>query len=173
SQRRQLGKAAAVIESERTKAFPAVTPSVGFKRQFQSSIGAPDVSSYQFVLNLSLPLFDRNQGNIAKARSVEFQAALTLKAQLLDLRSEVEQAAEAFRVAHANLTTNDPEQLKAAQSVRDKIEAGYKAGGRTLLEVIDAERAYRDTNRTYIMGQSNYWHSLHRLNSAIGKQVLQ
>jgi cobalt-zinc-cadmium efflux system outer membrane protein len=150
-----------------------VTPTFALSRQFQSSIGSPDAPSYDVSLNVSLPLFDRNQGNIAKARSVEVQTALTLQSQLFDLRSEVAQAAEAFRAAIANVTANDPEQLKAAQNVRDKIEAGYKAGGRTLLEVIDAERAYRDTYRTYTLSQSNYWHSLHRLNAAIGKQVLR
>lgn len=173
SLKRQIAKAEAAVESERSKGCPTVTPTFAFSRQFQSSIGSPDASSWDVSVNVSLPIFDRNQGNIAKARSVEVQTALNLQSQLFELRAEVEQAADAFRIAVANVTANDPEQLKAAQDVRDKIEAGFKAGGRTLLEVVDAEKAYRDTYRTFILGQSNYWHALHRLNAAIGKRVLR
>ena len=53
------------------------------------------------------------------------------------------------------------------------IEKAYQAGGRTLLEVLDAERNYRDTYRTYITNRANYWRAVYRFNSAIGKQVLQ
>ena len=173
SLKRQIARAEAAIHAERTKAYPTVTPTLALTRQYQKALEVPDAPSWDVSLTLSVPLFDRNQGNIAKARSTEAQTALTLQAQLLDLRAEVEQAVDAFRAAYANVTSLDPEQLKAARNVRDKIEAGYKAGGRTLLEVLDAERAYRDANRTYILGQSTYWHSLHKLNAAVGKQVLR
>jgi cobalt-zinc-cadmium efflux system outer membrane protein len=173
SLKRQIARAEAATQSERAKAYPTVTPTLALTRQFQKSLGVPDASSWNASVTLSVPLFDRNQGNIAKARSTELQTALTLQSQLLDLRAEVEQAVETFRAAYANVTTLDPEQLKAARDVRDKIEAGYKAGGRTLLELLDAEKTYRDANRTYIMGRSTYWHSLHKLNAAVGKQVLR
>jgi cobalt-zinc-cadmium efflux system outer membrane protein len=173
SLQRQIARAEAAIESERTKGYPTLTPTVGLSEQFQHSIGAPNAPSWDVSVVLSLPFFDRNQGNIAKARSTEAQAVLTLQSQLNDLRAEIEQAVDAFRIAKANVTVNDPEQLRTAQGVRDKIEEAYKAGGKTLLELLDAERAYRDARRTYILGQSSYWHSLHRLNAAVGKQVLR
>jgi cobalt-zinc-cadmium efflux system outer membrane protein len=173
SLRRQIAKAEAVIRSEQTKAWPSLVPSFGYTEQFQHSIGFRDFPSWDVSVNLSLPLFDRNQGNVAKARSTEVQVAQSLQAQLNDLRAELEQAVDAFRLAYANVTANDPEQLRTAQDVRDRIEGSYKAGGKTLLELLDAERAYRDARRTYILGQSVYWHSLHRLNAAVGKQVLR
>jgi cobalt-zinc-cadmium efflux system outer membrane protein len=173
SLKRQIARAEAAVQSERAKAYPTVTPTLALTRQYQKALGVPDAPSWDATLTLSVPLFDRNQGNIAKARSAEVQTALMLQSQLLDLRAEVEQAVDVFRAAYANVTSLDPEQLKAARNVRDKIEAGYKAGGRTLLEVLDAEKAYRDANRTYIMGQSTYWHSLHKLNAAVGQQVLR
>jgi cobalt-zinc-cadmium efflux system outer membrane protein len=170
---RQIAKAEAAIQSEQAKAWPSLAPSFGYTEQFQHSIGFRDFPSWDVSVNLSVPLFDRNQGNVGKARSTEVQAALSLQAQLNDLRAEVEQAVDAFRNAYANVTANDPEQLRTARDVRDRIEGAYKAGGKTLLELLDAERAYRDARRTYILGQSTYWHSLHRLNAAVGKQVLR
>jgi cobalt-zinc-cadmium efflux system outer membrane protein len=173
SLRRQIARAEAAVHAEQTKGCPTLTPTLEFTEQFQHSLGVPDMPTWDASVALSVPLFDRNQGNIAKARSTEAQTALTLRAQLNDLRAEVEQAVDAFRAAYVNVTTNDPEQLRTARSVRDRIEEGYKAGGKTLLEVLDAERAFRDARRTYILGQSAYGHSLHRLNAAVGKQVLR
>src|SRR5260370_6755874 len=101
---------------------------------------------------LCLPQLERNQGNTPKARSTQAQAAFVLRSQLNDLRAEIEQAVDAFRAAYANVKANDPEQLRVAREVRDKIEQAYKVCGKTLLELLDAERAYRDTRRTYTLG---------------------
>lgn len=171
SLRRQLTKAEADILVEQRKAFPDVTLAMAWTRQFQP--GVPDASSLTSIVNFSIPLFDRNQGNIAKAQSVQRQASLNLRAQLVDLRSEIEQAVQAYRAAYVTVTADDPEQLKVAENVRDKIKMAYELGGRPLIEVLDAQRAYRDTYRLYITGRSGYWHTLHRLNAAIGKQVLR
>lgn len=173
SLRRQIAKAEADIRVERRKAYPQVTPSLGLTQQYQHQIGFPNATTFDAYLNMSLPFFDRNQGNIRKADSVLVQTRFVLESQLNDLRSEIEQAAQEFQAAHANVTSVDAKQLKAAEGVRDRIEAAYKAGGRSLLEVLDAQRAYRDTLKLYVTGQSSYWRTLHRLNGAIGKQVIR
>jgi cobalt-zinc-cadmium efflux system outer membrane protein len=173
SLRKQIAKACASAQAEHTKAYPSVAPGGGLQYQFQGSEGLPDFPSYNVGVNVSIPLFDRNQGNICKAHSVLAQSKLNLQAQYVQLQADLEQAVAEFRTARLDATSIGPEQLQAAKSVRDRTEAAYKVGGKTLLEVMDAERAYRDTSRTYIMGQSGYWHSLHRLNAAVGKQVLR
>src|SRR5262249_54591362 len=159
--RRQIARAEASLQVEKTKAYPSVTPSAGYTEQFQHPLGFPNALSYSLSVSLAVPVLDRNQGNIRKAESVLVQSGLNLQFQLVQLRAEVEQAAEEFRAAQVLVTSELPEQVKAARSVRDRIEAAYKAGGRTLLEVLDAQRAYRDTYRMYRTGQSSYWHALH------------
>lgn len=174
SLRRQLAKAAADLLVEEKKVYPEVTPHIGYTRQFQEkAIGFPDVNDWGIGVEMTVPLFNRNQGNIAKAQSVQRQTSLNLRTQLVDLRSEVEQAVKAYQTAYVTVTTDDPAQLKVAENVRDKIRAAYELGGKPLIEVLDAQRAYRETYRLYITGRSTYWHSLHRLNAAIGRQVLQ
>lgn len=173
SLRRQLAKAEADVHLEKTKGCPTVTPAAALSRQFQKFQGVPDAPSYDVSLTVSVPILDRNQGNIMKAEATRAQVGYNLQTQFVALRAEIEQAVLEFRVAHANVTADDPEQLKTARSVRDRIEAAYKAGGRPLIEVLDAERAYRETYRLYIQGRSGYWHSLYKLNAAIGQQVLK
>ena len=173
SLRQQIARARTGIEMERTKARPTVAPSLGYQYQYQDCNGVADASSYTAQINVSVPLFDRNQGNIAKAESVLVQSSFNLHAQLVQAEADVEQAVGEFQAAQTNVISIGPQQLVAARSVRDRTVDAYKLGGKTLLDVLDAERAYRDTHRNYILGQSAYWHALHRLNAAIGQQVLQ
>jgi outer membrane protein, heavy metal efflux system len=174
SMQRQLDKAKADITLENTKAYPQITPRIGYTRQFQQqAIGYPDANSWGAGVDITLPIFDQNQGNIAKAKSVLIQSQLNLQAQMATLRSEIDQAVKAFASAHQILITDDPGQLEAAKNVRDKINQAYELGGKTLLEVLDAQRTYLETYRMHITGRSNYWHSLYQLNAAIGKDILR
>jgi cobalt-zinc-cadmium efflux system outer membrane protein len=173
SLRRQVAKARSGIEVEQTKARAQLTPALGYQYQWQEANGDPDAASYTAQLAVTVPLFDRNQGNIAKAQSTLTQSCYNLQAQLVQTEADVEQAVGEFADAEETATRIGPEQLAAARSVRDRTVEAYGLGGKTLLDVLDAERAYRDTHRTYILAQSAYWHALHRLNAAVGQQVLQ
>ena len=67
-----------------------------------------------------------------------------------------------------NLQRESTGSLETAKSLRDKTEAAYKAGGRKLLDVIDAQRAYRDRVQASVTNQADYWRTLYRLNAAVG-----
>ena len=171
--RRQLDKANANIQLEERKAYPQITPQIGYTRQFQQqAIGYPDANSWGAGVDVVVPLFDRNQGNIAKAKSVQIQTQHNLRAQLVDLRAEIDQAVKTFPSAYQFITNDDPGQLEAAKNVRDKINQAYELGGKTLLEVLDAQRAYLETYKVHISGRSSYWHALYQLDAAIGKDLL-
>ena len=92
-------------------------------------------------LTATLPLFDRNQGNRAKAQSVATQNCYNLQAGLVDLRAEIEEAVRDFNTAYQNARSVAQEQLKLAAEVRDSITKAYDAGGRPLIDVLDAERS--------------------------------
>ena len=173
SLRRQIAKARSGVEVERTKARPAISPSFGYQEQWQECNGTVDASSYTAQINVSLPLFDRNQGNIAKARSSLAQSYLNLQAQLVQIEADIEQAVGEFHDAEEQALLIGPQQLATARSVRDRTVNAYKLGGKTLLDVLDAERAYRDTSRSYILAQLTYWHALHKVNAAVGREMLQ
>ncbi len=131
SVRQQLAKAEVDIVVEQKKVYPEVTPNIGYTRQFQKkAIGFPDVNDWGVGVEMTVPLFDRNQGNITKAQSVQLQTSLNLRAQLVDLRSEIAQAVKAYQTAYVTVTTDDPAQLKTAENVRDKIRAAYELGGK-------------------------------------------
>jgi outer membrane protein, heavy metal efflux system len=173
SLRWKIAQARADIKVQHTKAFPDLTPTFGYTHQYQrEAIGFPDADSWSVSVQTSLPFFDRNQGNRAKAASVAVQSQYDFQSGLVDLRSEIETVINEFRTARANANAVADEQLRLAEQVRQMAIQGY-AGGRPLLEVLDAERNYRDTYRLYINSRADYWRSLYRFNGAIGKQVLR
>ena len=101
------------------------------------------------------------------------KTVIICKPALVDLRAEIEEAVRDFSTAYQNARSVAQEQLKLAAEVRDSITKAYDAGGRPLIDVLDAERSYRDTYRLYISSRANYWRSVYKYNSAIGKQVTQ
>jgi cobalt-zinc-cadmium efflux system outer membrane protein len=157
-----------------TEAYPDVVPHVGYTRQFQSkSIGFPDVNAFGVGVDFSLPVFDRNQGNIDKAHSVLAQSRSELRVRLVDVRAELEEVSRNYRFAYEAVTADAPLRIEAARNARDKIETAYRVGGRPLIDVLDAQRAFRDTQRLDVEDRAGYWQSLYRFNASVGKEVLR
>jgi len=171
--RRKVTKVQRDVVVERRNALPEVTPEFGVAHQYQTSIGSPDISAWGTGIAVTVPLFNRNQGNRAKAASVVRQSNHDLQTALLELRAEIEQVVQSFLTAKQNATAVAQDELRLAAEVRDSICKAYEAGGRPLIDLLDAQRNYRETFRTYVTTRADYWRCLHRYNSAIGKQVTQ
>jgi cobalt-zinc-cadmium efflux system outer membrane protein len=170
---RRVTRAQAELERERSAAWPSLSVSAGYTRQFQrDAIGFPDVSSWGAGLEMSLPIFARNQGNIARARSAVRQAEYLLSAARIDLRAELEQAIRSYAIAHELVTALDVKALAAASSARQRIEEAYGLGGRTLLEVLDAQAAFREVLRDHIIARADLLRALHRLNAIASTELL-
>lgn len=169
--RYRIAKAEADTLVEKRKAYPDVATKVGYTRQFQGSIGYRDADSFLVGIDIGLPLADRNQGNRAKAASVLAQSQWALNASLVNLRAEIEQALNEYAMAARSAQAVAQDQLKLAEQVRDAINKAHEAGGRPLLDVLDAQRNYRETYRIYITSRANLWRASIRLNAALGRRV--
>ena len=62
--------------------------------------------------------------------------------------------------------------LKEAQDSREISEYAYKGGAATLLDFLDAERSYRDTELAYRQALAAYMLSLEQLRQAVGVRSL-
>jgi cobalt-zinc-cadmium efflux system outer membrane protein len=172
ARRHSVERAAAELRLAQRSAWPELTSRAVYSRQYQESLGFPDASSYGLGLDLTLPLFDRNQGNIRKVVSVQSQRQLELRGALLALRTEIEQAASDYSVAREAVVGEDRAQLEAARRVRERVQRAYELGGRPLLEVLDAQRIYREAGRQTSSGRAAFLRAAHRLNAAVGQDVV-
>ena len=63
----------------------------------------------------------------------------------------------------------EKEYLQNAREARDIAQASYGAGAADLLDFLDAQRAFRDTQRTYNRALYDYRVSLFQLDAAVGR----
>lgn len=130
------------------------------------------ISSGALFFNMELPIFDRNQGEIARTRYAITQAR--------QLASETSQQVLTDVVnAYENLKTNDQiiqlyrgGYVDEAKQSRDISEYAFKRGGASLLDFLDAERTYRANQLAYRQALGNYMLALEQLRSAIGTRNL-
>ena len=168
----KIAQADADARVEDVKACPEVTTRVGYTRQFQQkAIGFPDADSFGVGVDISLPICNRNQGNRFKARSVAVMRRHELEGDLVDMRSEIELILVEYRTALRAAQSYADEQIELARKVRDRIQEAFRLGSRTLLEVLDAQKSYRDTVRASINSRAAAWRALYKLRSATGTQV--
>jgi cobalt-zinc-cadmium efflux system outer membrane protein len=164
-------RARANVLVEDRNAYPAVTPMFGYTRQYQTkAIGFPDANSWTAAVTMTLPVFDRNQGNRAKAASLLNQNEFDYRTALAELRAEIVSAAQEYRTAKANAESVGAEQLKLARDVLESITVAFGTGGRSLVDLLDAERNFRDTYRASITARAAYWRAVFRYSSAIGQK---
>jgi cobalt-zinc-cadmium efflux system outer membrane protein len=130
----------------------------------------------QNVLDVSasfdLPIHDRNQGNIAKAEVQVRQATETELATRYQVLTDVANAYYGWQSSAKIVKLYESGYLDQAKQSLDISRYVYQRGAGTLLDLLDAERTYRDTQLGYRQALSNYMTSVAQLTFAVGKQVI-
>jgi len=62
--------------------------------------------------------------------------------------------------------------LQESREIRDKVSFSYSHGAASLLEFLDAQKSYRDTQVAYIGLVGSYWSVLAQLSLAVGQEVI-
>jgi cobalt-zinc-cadmium efflux system outer membrane protein len=154
------------------------------QRALQQAIGKRDVTAaidytHLGYLNdvslfgqVQMPIFDRNQGEIARAGFAITQAQEQERFANGQVLTDVRDAFE-------NLRTNDQVvglyrsgYLDQAQQSRDISEYAYRHGAASLLDFLDAERTYRVTQLGYRQAIASYLLALEQLRQAVGTRSL-
>jgi cobalt-zinc-cadmium efflux system outer membrane protein len=166
----EVARAHAVVEHERRKGKPQLSITPGWSYYNQHYInGFRNGSMFDIGITASLPLTDRNQGNILKARAQEVELQHTYLADRADVMADVEASVANYSDAVEHLTQfNQPATLKAAYDLRKNMEAAYQAGQRKLDEFLLAHQAYRSRLAHVVEFESFYWRTLNQLNMAVG-----
>ena len=170
SGRKAIDQANAVLELERRKAKPQIAIQPGWSYYDQQEInGFRNGSMFDIGISTTLPITDRNQGNIRKAQAQVNERQFNYQGDRADALADVEASVANYSDAVEHLTLfNTPATLKAARNLRKNMEAAYRAGDRKLIELLDAHKAYRDRLAHVIEFESFYWRTLNSLNAAVG-----
>jgi len=125
-----------------------------------------------FYFNMPLPIFNRNQGEILRARFGITQAQEQASETAQQVSTDVVQAYE-------NLFTNDQiiqlyqgGYVDQAKQSRDISEYAYRKGAASLLDYLDSERTYRANQLAYRQALANYMLALEQMRQAVGTRNL-
>jgi cobalt-zinc-cadmium efflux system outer membrane protein len=131
-----------------------------------------DLSSLSAAFSVPLPVFDRNQGEIARTRFAFTQADEQANAAGEIVLTDVRSGYEAFATNRHIVQLYDSGYLKQAEDSRDISEYAYKRGAASLLDFLDAERSYRATQLAYRQALANYLLSIEQLKQVVGVRNL-
>ena len=107
------------------------------------------INAASFYGSIPLPIFNRNQGEIARTRFAITQAQEQEKATNGQALTDVRDAYEGLRVSDRIVLLYRSGYLDVAQKDRDIAEYAYQRGAVSLLDFLDAERSYRATQLAY------------------------
>src|ERR1017187_1936183 len=134
----------------------------------------PPIPAY-FGLSVSIPLriFDRNQGEKARTQIDIGRSERLRDAAQAQVFSDVDSAWVTLASAVNLLRPYRDKYLKLAEDTRNRISFSYQNGGVSLLDYLDAEKAYRDTRLAYLNLIGSYMTAAAQMNMAVGREVIQ
>jgi outer membrane protein, heavy metal efflux system len=130
------------------------------------------ISTASLFFSVPLPIFDRNQGEIARTRYALTQAQEAQQLANDTVLGDVSDAYEAVQSNDEIVQLYQSGYLKQAQDSRDISEYAYHRGAASLLDFLDAERSYRATQLAYRQALASYMTSLEQLKDAVGTRNL-
>jgi cobalt-zinc-cadmium efflux system outer membrane protein len=166
--RRGSERASADVRLQMAQAKVDYTVGTEYRRQ-QGVNGKGN--SLGFFLSAELPVFNRNQGEIERARQELRQNQARVRALESTIRSEVESAYDEWEASRDLLDGIEAKMLSEAREVREVTDYSYRRGEATLLELLDAQRAFNETMQAFNEARAEHARSLYLLDAVTGKAV--
>ena len=131
-----------------------------------------DTNTGAVFFNIQLPIFDRNQGEIARTRVAITQAQQLASEAAEQVMSDVVDSYEALHTNDQIVQLYRGGYVDAAQKSRDISEYAYQKGAASLLDFLDAERSYRANQLAYRQALASYMTALEQMRQAVGTRDL-
>src|SRR6202167_5642839 len=131
-----------------------------------------DENTASIFVNFELPVFNRNQGEIARTGYALRQAQEQEQAASDTVLSDVANAYEAVKSNDEVVQLYTSGYRKQAQDSRDISEYASQRGAASLLDFLDAERSYRSVELAYRQTLASYMTALEQLKEAVGTRNL-
>lgn len=147
----EKARSSALLELEKAQSIPDPRISVGV-RDFR---GTGD-QALMAGISIPIPVFNRNQGNIEKARHEVVKAESDAAATKLTARNSAFQAHEDMINAYRQADILKSSILPAAEKAFRLAREGYRAGKFAYLEVLDSQRTLFETRAQYIAALRDY-----------------
>jgi cobalt-zinc-cadmium efflux system outer membrane protein len=168
----QLGQARSVADLRLQEALGRIDYTVGAEYRRQQGIAGRS-NSLGFFVSAPIPVLNRNQGEIARADAEHDQLSRQTAAVRAQILSDVDIAYREYTTNRDLVAAIEHDLIQPATSARDISTYTYRAGGSSLLELLDAQRAFNDTMQSYLDAQAGLRRAVARLAAAVGTEVMR
>jgi outer membrane protein, heavy metal efflux system len=131
-----------------------------------------DVNAVSALFSVPLPIFNKNQGEIARTKAVITQSQLLSTAASEQVLNDVVTAYETLHTNDQIIQLYDNGYLADSKTSLDISDYAYHRGATSLLDFLDAERTYRATQLAYRQTVASYMTALEQLREAVGTRTL-
>jgi cobalt-zinc-cadmium efflux system outer membrane protein len=133
---------------------------------------ANGINGSTFYMSVPIPIFDRNQGEIARTQYAIRQAEEQKKSTEGQALTDVRDAYEGMKSNERVILFYQSGNLDNAKTSRDISQYSYQRGNASLLDLLDAERSYRATQVGYLQSVAAYLTSIEQIRQAVGTRSL-
>ncbi len=142
---------------------------------FSVDVGRNPPLTFYFGVGVSIPLriFDRNQGEKTRTEIDIRRAEREKDAAQTQVFSDVDSAYYTLVSTQKLLLPYKTAYLKEAADVRDKVSFAYQHGAASLVDFLDAQREYRQTQEAYLTLIGSYLMAANQMNMAVGSEVVE
>ena len=142
---------------------PNITVGGGYKR---------DGPFNALVIGATVPLkiFNRNEGGISRAEAELARARNEAELSRTALLLEVQKSYNAVQINQQRVRYIQGEYLQKSEQSREIVTASYRLGEANLIDLLDAERTYRETRRIHNQALYDYRISLYELAAVVGEE---
>jgi outer membrane protein, heavy metal efflux system len=121
--------------------------------------------------SIPLPVFDRNQGEIARTKAEVIRARSRVDVLRAQVGNDVEVAFHSLRLSRERVRLYEQTYLGQARDSRQIAEFAYRKGATSILDLLEAERTDRGVQLAYRQALADYVTRLKQLEAAVGEDA--
>ncbi|MCC7335437.1 MAG: TolC family protein [Pirellulaceae bacterium] len=145
----RISRARANLQRQSVQAIPNITA------QLAAGVdNGTDSGLINFQIGAPIPVFNKNQGNIAAARAEYCRAVMDAERIQNAIKARLAVVSREFDSSLAAVSKYSQEILPSAQESLELAEVAYKAGETSFVQVLVSRRTYFDSNLQYVLAQS-------------------
>jgi outer membrane protein, heavy metal efflux system len=140
--------------------------------QDNSPYGLKSATSWALGVTVPLPIYNRNQGGIERAKINVGQSQLQLLDAERQVKIDVEKAIQEYEVTRRLVDELHDQVEPDARQVRDAAFRLWRGGETSLLNYLQAQLDYNDVVKQYLDTAIRHRQSMLSLNTTIGRRIM-
>jgi cobalt-zinc-cadmium efflux system outer membrane protein len=140
--------------------------------QDNSPYGVKSATSWALGVTVPLPIYNRNQGGITRAKINVDQSQLQLADAQRQVRVDVEKAVREYETSRGLVQELKDQVVPEARRVRDAAMRLWQAGETSLLTFLQAQLDYNDVVKQYLDTAIRHRQSMLSLNTTVGRRIM-